>query len=178
MTLSERFRFPSVAQSNDDGGVSGQNVNNQALESFLDRLATCIVGIDARLAALEVGGTAGNPIESFIVACSDEPSALASTGTAVTFRMPYAFTVTDVRASLGSAASTGTFQVDINENAVSILSTKLTIDANETTSQFANTQPVISDTSLAEDSIITIDIDDTADNTATGLKVTIIGRRA
>lgn len=117
-------------------------------------------------------------VEAIQVACSDEATAITATGTKLTFRMPYAFTVTDVRASLTTACTTGTFTVDINEGGVSILSTKLTIDATEKTSTTAATAAVISDSALADDAEITIDVDNVGDSTATGLKVSIIGRRA
>ncbi|MFM7796262.1 MAG: collagen-like triple helix repeat-containing protein, partial [Candidatus Nitrosotenuis sp.] len=95
------------------------------------------------------------------------------------FRMPYAFTVTAVRASLFTAQSTGNiFTVDINESGTSIISTKLTIDNTEKTSTTAATAAVISDTALADDAEITIDIDQVGDGTAKGLVVEIIGRRA
>jgi hypothetical protein len=113
------------------------------------------------------------------VAASDETTAL-TTGTAkVTFRMPYAMTVTAVRASLSTAQASGSiFTVDINEGGTTILSTKLTIDNTEKTSTTATTAAVISDTALADDAEITIDIDQIGDGTAAGLKVTIIGTRA
>jgi hypothetical protein len=113
------------------------------------------------------------------VAASDETTAL-TTGTAkVTFRMPYAMTVTAVRASLSTAQASGSiFTVDINEGGTTILSTKLTIDNTEKTSTTAATPAVISDTALADDAEITIDIDQIGDGTAKGLKVTIIGTRA
>jgi hypothetical protein len=113
------------------------------------------------------------------VAASDETTAL-TTGTAkVTFRMPYAMTVTAVRASLSTAQASGSiFTVDINEGGTTILSTKLTIDNTEKTSTTAATAPVISDSALADDAEITIDIDQIGNGTAKGLKVTIIGTRA
>jgi hypothetical protein len=113
------------------------------------------------------------------VAASDETTAL-TTGTAkVTFRMPYAMTVTAVRASLSTAQASGSiFTVDINEGGTTILSTKLTIDNTEKTSTTAATAPVISDSALADDAEITIDIDHIGNGTAKGLKVTIIGTRA
>lgn len=119
------------------------------------------------------GGTATT--QSIIVAASDEDTAITASGTKLTFRMPYAFTVTGVRASLKTACSTGTFTVDINEGGTSILSTKLTIDATEKTSTTAATAAVISDSALADDAEITIDVDDVGDSTATGLKVVLIG---
>lgn len=113
------------------------------------------------------------------LAASDETTAL-TTGTAkITFRMPYAMTLTAVRASLSTAQASGNiFTVDINEGGASILSTKLTIDNTEKTSTTAATAAVISDSSLSDDSEITIDIDQIGDGTAKGLKVTLIGTRA
>ena len=66
---------------------------------------------------------------SFVIACSDETTAL-TTGTAkVTFRMPYAYTLDSVRASLtGAGGASGTTTIDINEAGSTILSTKITID--------------------------------------------------
>ena len=112
------------------------------------------------------------------LAASDETTAL-TTGTAkVTFRMPHAMTVTSVRASLTTAQASGSiFTVDINESGTSILSTKLTIDNTEKTSTTAATPAVISDTALADDAEITIDIDQIGNGTATGLKITLIGTR-
>jgi|15BtaG_2_1085339.scaffolds.fasta_scaffold00398_2 hypothetical protein len=120
-----------------------------------------------------------NKTESFVIACSDETTAL-TTGTAkVTFRMPYAFTVTAVRASLTGAGSTsGTTTIDINETGTTILSTKLTIDNTEKTSTTAATAAVISDSALANDAEITIDIDAISGGAdETGLKVYIIGHQ-
>lgn len=100
-----------------------------------------------------------------------------TTGTAKrTFRMPFAFTVTEVRASVSTVSSSGLPTVDINEAGASILSTKLTIDANEYTSTTAATPAVISDPALADDAEITIDVD-VAGTGAKGLKVFLYGYR-
>jgi hypothetical protein len=120
----------------------------------------------------------GAQTESLIVACSDETTALTAGTGKVTFRMPYAMTVTAVRASLTTAQTSGAiFTVDINEAGSSILSTKLTIDNTEKTSTTAATPAVISDTALADDAEITVDIDTIGDGTAKGLKVTLVGTR-
>lgn len=114
--------------------------------------------------------------EAITVAISDETTAI-TTGTAkITFRMPFAFTLTEVRASLATASSSGTPTFDINEAGSTILSTKLTIDANEKTSTTAATAAVISDTALADDAEITIDVD-VAGTGAKGAKITLIGYR-
>lgn len=92
--------------------------------------------------------------------------------------MPYAFTLTAVRASLTAAQVSGSiFTVDVNEAGASILSTKLTIDNTEKTSTTAATPAVISDGALADDAEITIDIDQIGNGTAIGLKVYLIGHQ-
>jgi hypothetical protein len=122
----------------------------------------------------DLPGGGGNPTESIIIAVGDETTAI-TTGTAkVTFRMPYALTLTAVKASLTAASSSGNPTVDIKENGTSILSTNLSIDASEKTSTTATTAAVISDPDLAADAEITIGIV-TAGTGAAGLKVTLIG---
>lgn len=114
------------------------------------------------------------------IACSDETTPLTAGTAKVTFRMPYAFTLTDVRASVTTAPTGGTLlTVDVNEAGSTILSTKLTFDASETTTTTAATPRVISDSSLADDAEITIDIDAVGSTIAgAGLKVYLIGTRA
>jgi hypothetical protein len=116
--------------------------------------------------------------EYLVLAASDESTAL-TTGTAkVTFRMPYAMTLSAVRCSLTTAQTSGSIlTVDINDSGTTILSTKLTIDNTEKTSTTAATAAVISDSALANDAEITIDIDQIGDGTAKGLKVVFIGTR-
>ena len=123
-----------------------------------------------------VTATASAPVTAIPIAVSDEATAL-TTGTAkVTFRMPFSFTLTAVRASVTTAPTGSVLTVDINEGGASILSTKLTIDASEKTSTTAATPTVISDTALADDAEITIDIDTVGSTVAgAGLKVYLIG---
>lgn len=112
------------------------------------------------------------------VAVSDEITNISAGPGKLTFRMPYAMTLTAVRASLTVAQTAGSIvSVDINESGSTILSAKLTIDNNEKTSVTAATPAVMSDTSLADDAEITIDIDLVGTPLAKGLKVTLIGTR-
>jgi len=121
--------------------------------------------------------------ESFVVALSDETTALTTGVAKIAFRMPYAFTLTGVRASVTTAPTGSVLTVDINEDTTvggvtptTILSTKLTIDISEKTSTTAATPVVISDSALADDAQITMDIDTIGSGVAgAGLKVTLIG---
>jgi hypothetical protein len=118
------------------------------------------------------------PTEHIQIACSDETTAITAGTAKATFRMPYAFTVTDVRASVNTAPTGSTILIDINEGGTTILSTKLMIDASEKTSTTAATPAVISDSSLADDAEITIDFDQVGSTIAgKGVKVIIIGHR-
>ena len=113
---------------------------------------------------------------SFVIACGAEDGAL-TTGTKVTFRLPFAFTVTEVRASL-TTAGTGANLVtlDFEQNGTSILSTKITIDASELTSTTAATPPVISTSALTDDASIDCDVDQIDSGGASkGLKMYLIG---
>lgn len=130
-----------------------------------------------RLKITDAGIFTGLP-EAIQLAASDETTAL-TTGTAkVTFRMPFAMTLTGVRASLTTAQTSGSiFTVDINQNGLSVLGTKLTIDNTEKTSVTAATPATITTSALTDDAEITVDIDQIGDGTAKGLKITLIGTR-
>ncbi len=147
------------------------------------------MGSNNFLAALiKAGASAADVAEakqqSFIIACSDEGTAL-TTGTAkISFRMPYAFTLNagagGITASCNQAPTGAILTMDVNEAGSTILSTKLTIAIGSTTS-VGGTAPVISDVdvALASNALITIDIDQIgSSNAGTGLKVTLIGVRA
>ena len=113
---------------------------------------------------------------SFVIACSDESTAL-TTGTKVTFRLPFAFTITEVRASL-TTAGTGANLVtlDFEQNDTSILTTKITIDATELTSTTATTPPVILTSALTDDASIDCDVDQIdSGGVSAGLKMYLIG---
>lgn len=130
---------------------------------------------DIPFSAIKTTDTDNLPVELGF-AISDETTDI-TTGTAkITFRMPFAMTVTSVRFSLTAASTSGIPTVDINEAGTTILSTKLTIDANEKTSTTAATAFVLSDTTLADDAEITMDID-VSGTGAKGAKIWIIGKR-
>ena len=113
------------------------------------------------------------------MACSDETTDLTTGAAKLTFRMPFAATLTDVYAEVNTAPVGSTIIVDINESGATILSTKLTIDVNEEDSEDAAVPVVISDTSLAARAEMTIDIDQIGNATAgKGLKVWFVGTRA
>lgn len=112
----------------------------------------------------------------WVIEVTGDAVALATGTGKKTFNAPHAMTVTAVRANLVEAQTSGNIvTVDINEAGSTILSTKITIDNNEKTSTTAATAPVVSDTAIADDAVIAIDIDQIGNGTAKGLKVHIIG---
>lgn len=109
-------------------------------------------------------------------AASGEEQLLATGTSVIKLRAPFAMTVTEVRASLSDPQTSGAvLTFDINRNGTSILSTKLTVDNNETSSLTAVTAAVLSGTTIDDDDEISIDIDQIGNGTAAGLKIAIIG---
>ncbi len=122
------------------------------------------------------GSSWSSNFQSLSVALSDEYTPI-TTGTAkVTIRAPYGMKLTQIpRASLTTAASSGTPTVNIKVAGTTIFTTKLTIDATEKTSVTAAIPAVLSTTNIADDAEITFDVD-VAGSSATGLKVTLYYR--
>lgn len=107
---------------------------------------------------------------------SDETTALEAGTSKATHRLPFGAYIEGVRATVTTAPTGAVITVDINEDATTILSTKLTIDATEKDSATAATAAVISDASIAAGAELTFDIDGVGSTVAgAGLKVTIWG---
>jgi len=116
--------------------------------------------------------------QTIAIACGDEVTATAAGTAVVTFHMPYAFTLTGVKAGVTTAPVGSVLTVDINEAGSTVLTTKLTIDAGEKTSGTAATAAVIGGAgpALADNALMTIDVDGVGSSTAgAGLKVYLIG---
>ena len=113
---------------------------------------------------------------AWAVAASDEVTTLVVASSKVTFRMPYAMTLTAVRGSLTSAQSGGSvFTFDVKMGGVSIFSTKPSFDNSARTTVGAATPAVITTSALTDDAEMTIDITQVGTGTPSGLKVTFIG---
>lgn len=114
--------------------------------------------------------------QAIVVAASDETSNLAIGNAVITFRMPYAFKLTGVKASVTTAPTGAAITADVNKNGISIFSTKITIDATEKTSATADTPSALTTTDLADDDEITVDIDGIGSTVAgAGLKIYLLG---
>jgi hypothetical protein len=93
------------------------------------------------------------------VACSDlETDITAGTNKGFTVS-PVTGIVTNVYVDLLTAGTATGITVDINKNGTTILSTKLTTDATETSSRTAITLPIISVSAISEGDRLTFDFD-------------------
>ena len=177
--------------ANTDAGLTLGAKGDIHTRSASDQAALA-VGTNNYLLAASSGETTGlvwtDPASvkttvALAIACGDETTA-TTTGQKISFRMPYAMTLNaGIAGVTGSLVTAGTgvnlLTVDINEGGSTILSTKLTFDATETTTTSAATPVVISDTALAADSVITIDVDQLdSGGVAAGLKISLIGTLA
>ena len=111
------------------------------------------------------------PLQTFVLRLD---GAIAVANAVDYMRFPYAFRLTQVRASVGTAGA-GLTTIDIQESGVSMLSTLLTIDGGEKTSTTAATPVVISDYDIADDAEITIDITAIDGDVANDLKIYLTG---
>ena len=119
------------------------------------------------------------PTSSFVVACSSESDDLETGDDKVQFRMPFQFELTDILANVNTASTGADINVQVQEDGTNIMSgVGITIDATETSSSTSATQPTITDSTLAFNSIISVDLDQVGSTlTGTGLKINFIGYR-
>tara|TARA_E500000305_G_scaffold9378_1_gene6470 strand:+ start:5342 stop:6970 length:1629 start_codon:yes stop_codon:yes gene_type:complete len=165
-----------VCDNNSPDNWVGTNLNQIQAGTGLTKTGS-VLSVTAGGIGLTQIATAAKT-ECIAIACSDETTDLEAGVAKTTFHMPYAFTLTGVKAGVTTAPAGSVLTVDINEAGSTILTTKLTIDAGEKTSATAATAPVIGGAgpALAADALMTVDIDGVGSSTAgTGLKIYLIG---
>jgi len=159
--------------------LGGANITTHA------NMILCFIGEGSGVTRLMGGMTASGRsiVESVAVTLplGDQTTAIATGTNKRRWRSPFAWTVTAIRGALASAQASGSIvTLDVNNAGNSMLSTKLTLDNNETTSTTAATACVIDTTydDIADDALIAIDIDQCdGSTTAAGADVTLIGYR-
>jgi len=121
----------------------------------------------------------GVPLPEVIqLAVSDETTPLTIGSNKVAFRMPFAMTLTDIRASVSVAPTSCNLVVDVGNTGGSILSIPLNIDDGTRTSVGSGTPASISTWSLTDDEEIHVDISQVGSTIAgAGLKIALIGYR-
>jgi hypothetical protein len=128
--------------------------------------------------AADAGHVHQRDTDVIVIPVGDESTALTAGTNKVRFRMPFPATLLAVRSGLNLAPTGSAFIVDVNEAGVSVLGTKLSIDATETSSTTAASAATITDSGLADDAEIGIDIDQIGSTVAgAGLKVYLFVRR-
>ena len=114
--------------------------------------------------------------ECISMAVSDNTTAL-TVATVFTFYMPYAMTLTDIKASVLTAPTGAGLIVDVHDSGTTIMGTdKLDIDASEFHTSTAGTQPALTDTALANNAKIEVIVDQIGSTVAgAGLVIYLIG---
>ena len=159
----------------DSPQVTGVELGH-ATDTTITRASAGLLAVEGVNLASQTGANAAKQV--IAIACGDETSDTEAATAVVTFHMPYAFTLTGVKAGVTTAPVGSVLRVDINEAGATVLTTKITIDAGEQTSGTAATAPVIGGAgpALADNAKMTIDVDDVGSSTAgAGLKVYLIG---
>lgn len=131
-----------------------------------------------------VGAKVFGLADEIVVAASDITSDLTTGANKAVFRMPYAFRLTGLKASVATAPTGASLlTVDVNKNGTTILPTKLTFDATEKTTVTAATPYTFTGGAtfidFANDDEVTIDIDTIGSTLpGKGLVVTLLGYKA
>lgn len=155
------------------GTLTGTTLNSSVVTSSLTSVGTISSGTwDGTDIAISAGGTGANSASGaraafgfraneycYTLSDFNTTDVTATEDLAIEY-LPAAYTLTGVRAYTRTAP-TGTMTIDVQEDGTTVLSTLLTIDANEKTSGTAAAAAVISDSSIAADAEITIDVDST-----------------
>ncbi len=165
------YAHANVAFNTANASFNTANIGiNTANASF----NTANIGINTANASFSVANNASN--NYLTVALSNETTDI-STGEKLRFRAAHAMTLYQLpRISLNTASSSGVVRVDIRESGTTIFTTNLTINANQTTSVTGGIPAVLSDTSIADDAIISFHVIE-AGTGANGLKATLYYRR-
>lgn len=137
--------------------------------------ATNIYSGSTNLSSIFGTGGGSSPVDH-IISLSDETSQVLTGTNKSIFYSPYAFTITDVRASLSMSGSVSATTIDVKLTGTTIFSTKITIDSGQYTSIDSATQRVITATTVPSNSKISVDIT-TVGTGATGCKLYLIGTR-
>jgi hypothetical protein len=165
----------AVATSGAYGDLSGRLVVSSSAPAALG--ATAAAGSTGQ--AADAGHVHQRDTDVIVIPVGDETTALTAGTNKVRFRMPFPATLLAVRDGVNIAPTGSSLIVDINEAGTSVLGTKLSIDATETSSTTAASAATITDSSLADDAEISIDIDQVGSTVAgAGLKVYLFVRRA
>jgi len=142
-------------------------------------LAIAASGFSARTVTAEIFSDQNTIAKKQVIAiaCSDETTPVTVGQAKVTFRMPFAFTLTGISASLTTAPTGAALIADVKTSGSTLMtSNKLRIDSGTKSTFAAATQPTLSITELAIDDEITIDITQVGATAAgAGLKVYLVG---
>jgi hypothetical protein len=157
----------------------GAGTSSLAISSTAPAALAATAAAGSSTDAARADHTHQRDIDVIVIPVGDESTALTSGTNKVRFRMPFAATLLAVRSNVNTAPTGSTLIVDVNEAGTSVLGTKLSIDASETSSTTAASAATITDTSLADDAEISIDIDQIGSTVAgAGLKISLFVRRA
>jgi len=172
---------------NHDGGDGAQIAYNSL--SGLPTIPTLSSSAPQPLGATAAAGSSGQAADAghvhqrdtdvYKVPVGDEGTAITAGTNKIRFKADFTGTLVSVRAGVNTAPTGSTLIVDINKNGASMLGTKLSIDATETSSTTAASAATITTTSITDDDEISIDIDQIGSTVAgAGLKVSLFVRRA
>ncbi len=163
--------MPKLDKTKLDGVASGATANatDAALRARSSHTgtqsATTIGSGDLALARMTLKK------EVIMLALTKDPATAVTVGTKkVSFRLPFAFTLTEVIVSADFHGTSSTMTIDVNDDGVSINGTPLSLTTTQLVNQAASTQ------AFADNSVVTVDVD-AAGTDVRGVVVYLIGKQ-
>jgi hypothetical protein len=169
--------MPITLQAVDIGSAPGDGTGDLSYVAFGK--------VNSNMAVL-VGAMEDAERKAFVASCTDDQQTIeermtvlgTTNGILRTFRMPFAFVLLEVRASLVGADSAGDIELDILENGVSVFQSGdvLTIAQGQKTSVGYSPAPVLYNVILNDDAEIKVEVVTMPTGTdGVGLNVMLIG---
>jgi hypothetical protein len=119
---------------------------------------------DARIASSNVTQHIADikPLETIMVSLGDEDTALTASDTVrkTSIRVPWAFTATDIIATLGTCGTDATVIIDVHLNGTTIMTTdKCDIETGEFSTETATTPPALTTTAFSANDLLEFFVD-------------------
>lgn len=168
IALQANTNFVTDAEKTVIGNTSGTNTGDQTTITGNAGTATALQTA-RNIDGVSFDGTAAIVLPRFWQGKIAGELDTLTTGVKLKVRFPYTATITGVKGEVNTASSSGNVTIDILKNGSTIMTTnKIVIEATETTSRDATTQPTLTTTAISEDDVLEFEVTGAGTNAISG----------
>lgn len=177
-TIALTEAHPNPLTADDAGRFPQMWAPNDALYDVVWTRSNGEQSIIYNVGAILSGEQTGIRQDAYVIPMSDLTTAIsANTVTPLqSIRMPFAWTLTEVRGFLYVAQTSGSLvSLDVKVEGVSVFSVLPTFDNGERTTTTAGTPSVLTTTSIPDDALVELFVATVGDGTAIGVGASLVG---